>query len=173
MPYFNPSHAHSTHTIFDYVHPQRFPFATFNFKYRSRSAFLHVQLCIGVSLANEMIAALQSLLVIPRSPFLSPRRVKDDDALVGDIPKPKEEVPVTSVKDGSGLKREHSTAVAGGDNSSAMFLSAVQHQRPREESGLKRECPVDDDEVVFVSATKRRRANITVNENGVEFVDLT
>lgn len=102
---------------------------------------------LGASLADILAAALQSLFIIPRSPYRSPLQIKDDDdVLVNDLPALEGEVPPTDLKEEQSLKREHSALLAGAES---------------------------DDEVLFVSASKRRQPNITVNENGVEVIDLT
>ncbi|USP76803.1 hypothetical protein yc1106_04077 [Curvularia clavata] len=149
----NSNHTGPTRTTYDYVHPRRLPFAIFDFKYRS-------------------IAALQSLLIIPRSPRLGPLRVRDENVRMHNITEPKREVSATtSVKKESRVKREHS-AVAADDNDEV-------HRRLKEEPVLKREhsAAVESDEdgkdLVFVSETKRRQSNIAVNRNGVEVIDLT
>jgi hypothetical protein len=66
---------------------------------------------------------------------------------VANIPEPKQDGAVSSVKKESSLKREHS-AIPGYSED-------------------------NDDEVLFVSAAKRPRLNITVNESGFEIIDLT
>ncbi|KAH7558386.1 hypothetical protein BM1_05658 [Bipolaris maydis] len=122
-----PYHMSPTRTDYDYVNLQRLPFAAFNFKYRSR-------------------AALQSLLVIPRSPSPLPTQAKEDGAHVINVAESEQGSLPTKVKKDSGPKREYSATFEGSK---------------------------DDDEVSFVSAAKRPRPNITVNKRGVEIIDLT
>lgn len=99
-----------------------------------------------MSLANKVVAALQALLIIPRSPRFAPFQIEHGGGHADGIPEPKLEVSLTNVKNESGLKRERSVIDVGDD---------------------------DDDEVIFVSAAKRARPNISVNANGVEIIDLT
>ncbi|XP_014558613.1 hypothetical protein COCVIDRAFT_14245 [Bipolaris victoriae FI3] len=117
----------SSHTDFDYVNLQRLPFAIFNFKYRSR-------------------AALQSLLVIPRSPSPQLTQAKDNETHLVNAPGSKQNSLLTKVKKEPGLKRKYPIILGGSE---------------------------EDGEVSFVSAAKRPRPNITINENGCEIIDLT
>ena len=136
----------------------------------------YIQVYIGICLANKMVAALQSLLVVPRSPRPSSLRVKNEGAPADNTTEPKREVSAsTSVKGESRLKHEHSI-VAVGDEDKVVFVSATKQRKLKEEPGLKRKHSAgdgNDEDLVFISATKRRRSNITVTKNGAEVIDLT
>ncbi|KAF2677306.1 hypothetical protein K458DRAFT_163912 [Lentithecium fluviatile CBS 122367] len=111
------------------------PFATFKFKYRSRSA-------------------LQSLLVIPRSPSPVPLEERDINTLNPEemrelLKRQKEREEAARKIKTEGVKREHT-------RDSVLTVSGDE----------------DDEEVSFVSE-KRRKLNFTIDEAGVETIDLT
>ncbi|KAF1830663.1 hypothetical protein BDW02DRAFT_633451 [Decorospora gaudefroyi] len=117
----------------DYVDASKKPFATFKFRYHSR-------------------AALQSLLVIPRSPSPVPLEDRDVHTLTPEesrelIRRLREREGAAAIVKPEGLKRERSNTVTGNGDG-------------------------DNNEVAFVSE-KRRRLPVIVDEEGVETVDLT
>ncbi|RMZ66093.1 hypothetical protein GMOD_00005162 [Pyrenophora seminiperda CCB06] len=112
----------------DYIDSIEKPFAVYTFKYRSR-------------------AALQSLLIIPRSPSPVPLEDRDVDTLTAEESRELVRRLREQKKAAPPIKRED-----------------VKRK------GVKREA--DNGEVTFVSE-KRRRPPATVNENGIEIIDLT
>ncbi|KAI4629228.1 uncharacterized protein J4E87_003490 [Alternaria ethzedia] len=95
--------------------------------------------------------ALKSLLIIPRTPSPVPLEERDVNSLT--LEESRELIRIqrargdaTAVIKQEGIKRERSSTITGGGQ--------------------------DEDDVSFVSA-KRRRLPVTLNENGVEIIDLT
>jgi len=101
-------------------------------------------------------AALQSLLVIPRSPSPVPLEDRDVDSLS------QEEMREL-------LRRQRQRGEAA---RIVKHEGGVKRERSRERSGTANNAEIDDDDVSFVSA-KRRRLPVTLNEDGVETIDLT
>lgn len=148
--------------VFDseYVDPKRKPFVSFKFKYRSRGMHAHL-LYIYMLWLIVSIEALQSLLIIARTPSPVPLEERDVDSLspheMRDLLRRQRErdQAARAVKREHGVKRERErnrersrTAVSGG------------------------EWDDYDDDVSFVS-TKRKRLPVTLNEDGIETIDLT
>ncbi|KAF2025121.1 hypothetical protein EK21DRAFT_77178 [Setomelanomma holmii] len=120
----------------DYVDRSGKSFASINFKYRSREA-------------------LQSLLIIPRSP--SPVLLEERDV---DTLSPAE------MRELLRRQREREEAARA-----TKCEGALKRERSRERSRTVNNL-VDDDELSFISA-KRRKLPVTLNEDGVETIDLT
>jgi hypothetical protein len=101
---------------------------------------------------NLLPAALQSLLIVPRSPSPVPLEERDVDTL---SPEDMREL----------LRRQRE-----GDQAA----QAVKRERgvKRERSSTANGVDIDDNEISFVSA-KRLRPPVTLDENGVETIDLT
>jgi hypothetical protein len=137
---------------YDYVGASDRPFATFKFKYRSKGKQYY--LCrFYIKGLTRVVAALQSLLIVPRSPSPVPLEDRDVNTLTPEESRElirrlrKREEAALPVKREQGVKRERSATVG--------------HM----EGG-------DDDEVSFVYE-KRRRLPVTIDEDGVETIDLT
>jgi hypothetical protein len=133
------------------VDPTKKAFAVWTFKYRSKG--ITSVISIEAIRANKcsLTAALQSLLIVPRSPSPVPLEDRDVDTLT---PEEMRELLRRNAAS-QNVKREH----------------GVKRERTRERSSTADEL-VDDDELSFVSA-KRRRHPVILNEDGVETVDLT
>jgi hypothetical protein len=103
-------------------------------------------------------AALKSLLIIPRSPSPVPLEERDVDTL-----SPQEMRELLR----SQREREAAARIVKSER-------GVKRERGRDRSSTVGGAEDDDDdgEVSFVSA-KRRRLPVTLNEDGVETVDLT
>jgi hypothetical protein len=101
-------------------------------------------------------AALRSLLIVPRSPSPVPLEDRDVDTL-----SPQE------MRDLLWRQREHGQATRV-----VKRERGIKRERSREKSSTVNEADIDDDEISFISA-KRRRPPITLNEDGIETVDLT
>jgi hypothetical protein len=137
---------------FDHVDATQRAFATFKFNYRSKGKFYCIRRGYGTWLICY-IAALQSLLIVPRSPSPTPLEDRDLNTLTPEESRElirrfrERDEAARHVKREGGLKRERSVTVG------------------RMEGG-------DDGEVSFVSE-KRRRLPVTIDEDGVETIDLT
>lgn len=101
------------------------------------------------------VASLQSLLIIPRSPSPVPLEERDVETLT---PEEMREL----------LRRQRERDAA---SQNVKRERGVKRERTRERSSTAGEV-VDDDELSFVSA-KRRRHPVTLDEDGVETIDLT
>ncbi|RYN23517.1 hypothetical protein AA0113_g5236 [Alternaria arborescens] len=96
-------------------------------------------------------AALQSLLIIPRNPSPVPLEDRDGDIL--------------TLEESHELLRRHRER-----EDAAPSVKRERFKRERSSTAVMED--QDDDNVSFVSA-KRRRLPITLNEDGIEIVDLT
>lgn len=110
------------------------------------------QVCTNETDHKFVVAALQSLLIIPRSPSPVPLEDRDVDTLT---PEEMREL----------LRRQRERDAA---SQNMKQEREVKRERTRERSSTAN----DDDEVSFVSA-KRRRLPVFLNEDGAETVDLT
>ena len=101
--------------------------------------------------ANVYTAALQSLLIIPRNPSPVPLEYRDGDTL--------------TLEESHELLRRHRER-----EDAAPSVKRERFKRERSSTAVMED--QDDDNVSYVSA-KRRRLPITLNEDGIEIVDLT
>ncbi|KAF2635879.1 hypothetical protein P280DRAFT_473522 [Massarina eburnea CBS 473.64] len=120
---------------YDYVAADKQPSATFKFKYRSQ-------------------AALQALMIIPRSPNPIPLEERDIESL---SPEEMREL----------LKRQKER-----DGAAPKVKSEVKRERTGDPSKASTSF-VGDDEVSFVSEKRRKRDHVFIDENGLETIDLT
>ncbi|KAF2127324.1 hypothetical protein P153DRAFT_433116 [Dothidotthia symphoricarpi CBS 119687] len=118
----------------DYMDSVDKPIATYKFKYRSKHA-------------------LQSLLIMPRSPSPVPLEERDVDTLNAE-----------EMRELLRRQRERDEA--------ARAVKREGVKRERSDTATDTDPHVDDDELSFISA-KRRRFPVTLNEDGMETIDLT
>jgi hypothetical protein len=137
---------------FDHVDVNQRPFATFKFKYRSKGKLYYI--CrIYRTWLTRVVAALQSLLIVPRSS--NPVPLEDIDVNTLTPEESRELIRRLRERDEAArpVKREESVKL---ERSATVG---------RMESG-------DVGEVSFVSE-KRRRLPVIINENDIETIDLT
>jgi hypothetical protein len=105
---------------------------------------------LDVHAANGYVAALQSLLIIPRDPSPVPLEYRDVDTL-------------TLEETRELLRRQRGRGAPPN-------VKREGFKRERSSTAIRED--QDDDGVFFVSA-KRRRLPVTLNEDGIEIIDLT
>lgn len=102
------------------------------------------------------IVALKSLLIIPRSPSPVPLEERDVESLTAEESREL----IRRLRERNEAARPIKTEI-------------LKRERDRERSATANEKEADIDEEVSFVSSKRRRLPVTINEDGVETIDLT